>query len=357
MSDTYAVIMAGGSGTRFWPASRKRRPKQLLPLAGGDEPLIAATTRRLEGIVSASDTLIVTSEILADATAAAVPGLPRQNVLAEPIGRNTAPCVGWAAARVARDNPEAVIAVLPADHHIARPDDYRAVIKQAISAARSGDLVTVGIQPSRPETGYGYIEVGDPIGDGVHRARRFVEKPSRSRAEQFLAAGTFLWNSGMFFFRADAILSAIRQHLPGLSEALEEFDKAAARSPEAEAECVAARYGDLPSVSIDHGVMEKVDQVAVVPGEFGWSDVGSWTSAWHLAEKDENENALPEGAIVIDSKGSYIQAPAGKLVAVVGLEDMVVVDTEDALLIMPKARDQEVRDIVEALRARKDHRL
>jgi len=355
MAKTHAVIMAGGSGTRFWPASRRARPKQLLPLAGGDEPLIGATLRRLEALAAPEDTWIVTSELLAEATAAACPTLPRGNILAEPVGRNTAPCVGWAASIIARKDPEAVLAVLPADHHIGDEDTYRAVIARAIEAARNGDVVTVGIAPTRPETGYGYIEVGETIADGVHRAIRFVEKPDRTRAEEYLEAGSFLWNSGMFFFRADVILDAIRAHLPDLASALADFDEAAAAGNEAA--LVSARYGGLPKVSIDHGVMEKAERVAVVPGDFDWSDLGSWTTAWELAERDDDGNAGGDSALFIDSKGSFVSAPEGKLVAIVGATDLVIVDTEDALLVIPRSEAQRVRDVVDALKKRGDDRL
>jgi mannose-1-phosphate guanylyltransferase len=297
---------------------------------------------------------VVTNEALADATRDALPDVPRANVLAEPLGRNTAPCVGWAAAHVARRDPKGVIAVLPADHHIGDEPAYRAVIARALDAARRGDLVTVGIQPTRAETGYGYIEVGEEVALGVHRARRFVEKPNQKRAEQFLASGTFLWNSGMFFFRADVILEAIHAHLPGLGAALDAFDAAAARGAE-EAE-VRARYGELPSISIDHGVMEKVEGVSVVPGDFGWSDLGSWTTAWELADRDRDGNAAPSDAVLVGSRGCYVHAPEGKLVALVGVEDLVVVDTEDALLVVPRSEAQNVRDVVEALKKRGDTR-
>lgn len=354
MSDAFAIIMAGGSGTRFWPLSRRDRPKQLLPLGSGDEELLAATVRRAAELIATERIFIVTNELLAGPIADMLPEVPRQNILAEPVGRNTAPCVAWAAAHVRRIQPEGVIAVLPADHHIGDEPGFVEVLSRAIDAATHGDMVTIGVQPTRPETGYGYIELGEKIGEGVHRARRFVEKPNRQRAEQFLAAGTFLWNSGMFFFRADVILDAVHAHLPGLGEAIDAFDEAARAGDELAV--VGERYSDLPAVSIDHGVMEKAERVSVVPGSFGWSDLGSWTTAWELADRDAKDNAAPSDAVLVDAEGCYVRAPAGKVVALVGVNDLVVVDTEDALLVVPRDRAQDVRAVVDELERRGDRR-
>ncbi|MBX3272572.1 MAG: mannose-1-phosphate guanylyltransferase [Sandaracinaceae bacterium] len=345
--------MAGGSGTRFWPLSRAARPKQLLPLGAGGETLLSATVRRAADVVGRDAVLVVTSEALGAAVLEDT-GLPPENVLCEPVGRNTAPCIGWAATRVARVDPGAVCAVLPADHHIADEAGYGAVLRRAIDAASEGDIVTVGIRPTRPETGYGYIEVGDAIDDGVHRVRRFVEKPNRARAEQLLASGQVLWNSGMFFFTARRMLDAIDEHLPGLGTSLHAFLDAPAGDEPA---LVREQFGSLPSVSIDHGVMEKVSDVAVVPGDFGWSDLGSFASAWELADKDAAGNVLDEATVAIDVRGSYVRAPEGKLVALVGVHDLVVVDTGDALLVMPRERAEDVKLVVERLKARGETKL
>jgi mannose-1-phosphate guanylyltransferase len=212
--------------------------------------------------------------------------------------------------------------------------------------------VTIGIRPTRAETGYGYIEVGSELDPGVFRARRFVEKPNRQRAEQFVASGGFLWNSGMFFFRASRILEAIDLHLPGLGKQLQRYDTAAKNGQEME--LVSETYASLPAVSIDHGIMEKVDSVSVVPGAFDWSDLGSWTSAWELSPRDEFANVLPDGGLSIDSTGNFASVPEGKLVALIGVRDLVVVDSGDALLVVPRQRAQDVRQIVAALRDRKD---
>jgi mannose-1-phosphate guanylyltransferase len=352
--NAYAVIMAGGSGTRFWPLSRSDRPKQFLSLGPDERSLLRGTAERIWDLIPAERTFVVTSELLRGQVEAQLPELGPSQILAEPVGRNTAPCIGWAAAHIRRLDPNAVITVLPADHYIGNTEAYVDTLRQGLEAATHGDYVTIGIRPTRAETGYGYIEVGSELDPGVFRARRFVEKPNRQRAEQFVASGAFLWNSGMFFFLASRILDAIDQHLPGLGKQLQAYDEAA-KSGDEDA-LVQKTYGELPAVSIDHGIMEKVDSVSVVPGSFDWSDLGSWTSAWELSPQDAEQNVLPEGGIAIDARGNYAWAPEGKLVSLVGVEGLVVVDSGDALLVIPRERAQDVREIVEALRDRGDKR-
>jgi mannose-1-phosphate guanylyltransferase len=355
MLHVHAVILAGGSGTRFWPASRRLQPKQLLPLAGRPgEALIAATVRRLEPLVSPENVWIATGQALAEATAAALPRVPRSQILAEPVARNTAPPIGWAAAVIARRDPDAILAVLPADHYIGDEPGFRRVIERALRAAEEGWLATVGIVPTRPETGYGYIEVGESIGEGANAVVRFVEKPDRTRAQQFVSGGKHLWNAGMFFFRARTMRAAIAKHLPDLAAGLDRLDTAAAAGDEAPA--LAEVFPTLPSISIDHGVMEKVDRIAVVPGSFGWNDVGSWEVAWELAARDEKGNALPAGTVAVDATNNLVvdltQAAARKRFALLGVRDLVVVETDDAVLVMPRERAQDVRAVVDALKER-----
>jgi mannose-1-phosphate guanylyltransferase len=353
-SKAYAVIMAGGSGTRFWPLSRSARPKQLLALGPDDRSLLRATAERVWDTLPTERTFVVTSEQLREQVAQELPELQPHQILAEPVGRNTAPCVGWAATHLKRLDEDAIMCVLPADHYISDAEAYVDTLQRGLDAATHGDYVTIGIRPTRAETGYGYIEVGSELDPGVFRARRFVEKPNRQRAEQFVANGGFLWNSGMFFFLASRILEAIDQHLPGLGQELQRYD-AAARAGN-EADLIKETYATLPAVSIDHGIMEKVDAVSVVPGSFEWSDLGSWTSAWELAPQDDHANVLPEGGVAFDASSNYVAAPEGKLVALVGVDDLVVVDSGDALLVVPKDRAQDVREIVAALRKRDDPR-
>lgn len=354
LDKAHAVIMAGGSGTRFWPLSRSTRPKQFLSLGPDERTLLRATAERVWAAVPPERTWVVTGKSQQAQVEQELPELPGSQVLAEPVGRNTAPCIGWAASHIRRRDEDAIMAVLPADHYISDSAAYVETLKRGLDAATHGDFVTIGIRPTRPETGYGYIEVGGELDPGVFRARRFVEKPNVQRAQQFVASNKFLWNSGMFFFLASKILDAITQHLPGLGTQLAVFDDAAKAGNEAEV--VDAQYAELPSVSIDHGIMEKVDAVSVVPGSFPWSDLGSWTSAWELAERDSDDNALPGDGICIDARGNYVHAPSGKLVTLVGVDDLIIVDSGDALMIVPRSRAQDVREVVAKLKERDDPR-
>jgi mannose-1-phosphate guanylyltransferase len=359
MGSTYAVIMAGGAGTRFWPASRVLKPKQLLPLAGGDEALLAATVRRLRGRLPADRIYIATGAHLLEATAAAVPEIPRANLLAEPVPRNTAPCIAWATNTILRRDKAALIAVFPADHFIGDEAAFLLCVDQALDGARRGYLTTIGVVPTRPETGYGYIETGEVIVDPLRNVARFVEKPDRERAELYLAGGKHLWNAGMFFFQAQLMADAVRAHLPELASGLQKVEEAAQRGDEAKT--LAAVFPGLPSISIDHGVMEHERRLAVVPGDFGWNDVGSWQSTWELATKDAAGNAMPSGAVTVEASGNLVcdlRTTGGKRVyAFVGVSDLVLVETDDAVLLLPRERAQDVRAVVEALKARGDGKL
>ncbi len=356
LSPRYAVIMAGGSGTRFWPASRHLNPKQFLPLGPNpDEPLLVGTVRRMREVVPISRILVATGTHLAEATHRLLPDLPRENLLAEPIPRNTAPCIAWANAVIRRRDPDAIVGVLSADHVAEDEASFRAAIDKAMLVAEGGVITTIGIRPTRPETGYGYIEQGPVRPDGAHDAVRFLEKPNRERAIEMVESGRFLWNAGFFFFRTAHMADAVRTHLPSLAQGVDEIDQASEKGSEAEA--LARLFPTFPSVSIDVGVMEKVSPLAVVPASFGWSDVGTWQTAWELARKDEHENAAPEGTIAVDSEGNIVadwttHERGDKVVALLGVRDLVVVQTDDALLVMPRDRCQDVRQVVEALRER-----
>ncbi|MCU0690216.1 MAG: sugar phosphate nucleotidyltransferase [Polyangiaceae bacterium] len=352
-SHWFAVVMAGGAGTRFWPASRKLRPKQLLALGPHpDEALLQATVRRLQAVVPLERVYIATGIHLVDATRKALPDLPGENILAEPTPRNTAPCIAWATAVIQRRDPHAVIGVLSADHVATDEQGFRQALLRAMRVAEQGVITTIGIVPSRPETGYGYIELGAERSDGARVAARFIEKPNSDNAARMVDSGRFLWNAGFFFFTASRMRQALAEHLPGLAQTVDDFDQAAAQGREPQK--LAEVFPLLEAVSIDVGLMEKVSPLAVVPADFGWSDVGSWQTAWELAPQDANQNVAPQDAILVESRGNMVAdwGPPGsprKVVALLGVQNMVVVQTGDALLVMPRDRSQDVRKIVSAL--------
>lgn len=343
----HVVIMAGGSGTRFWPASRRARPKQFLAI-GGDKSLLRQTAERVAPLVGWDHIVVVTGQIHADHARQDLPELPRDHVLVEPTGRNTAPCIGWANRTIRARDEDACLAVLPADHYIADGDAFRLHLRAALQSAReSGRVTLMGLVPTRPETGYGYIERGARAGEShglpIHEVVRFVEKPDRDTALGYLAAGNYLWNSGMFVFAARAMDLAIGTHLPELSEGLDRLD----RDPGA----LGTVYPTLPSVSIDYGVMEKMSGVRVLPATFPWSDVGSWDAAYEVHAKDAQGNVLLGDTIAIDAQRAYVDARAGRTVAVIGVEDLCVVDTGDAVLVTRAGRSQDVKHVVERLAA------
>ena len=346
-----AVVMAGGAGTRFWPLSRCCRPKQLLPFAGG-RSLLAAAVERLSPLVPPARTLVVTSAVLVDAVRQELSGLPAENVLAEPVGRDTAACVGWVAWRLARTSPDAVMVVVPADHVV--PDAAklrRALAAAGATAAGRGGLVTLGLRVTRPETGFGYVELGElagtTAGHEVYAVRRFVEKPERARAEAFMAAGNFRWNSGMFAWSVAAIEGAIRAHLPELAAGLDAMMAAADEVGEAAA--LARHYPRLPRISVDFGVMEKASPVWAVAVDLEWSDVGSWLGLAELLPA--SPAGVTMGDVVAPGSESCVLVSDGPLVAALGVRDLVVVATRDAVLVVPKDQVQRVKELVAALRA------
>ncbi len=352
MSPLHAVIIAGGAGTRFWPASRAAHPKQLLSLVG-DDSLLRATVNRLAARVPHERMVIATGAHLVEATASALPEIPRRNILAEPAPRNTAPCIAWATATILRAEPEAVVAVFPADHFIADEAGFVASLDRAVESAQRGYITTIGVVPTRPETGYGYIETGEELSPGLRDVVRFVEKPDLALAERYVAGGKHLWNAGMFFFQGKLMMDAVREHLPEVAAAMAALDAAAARGDEAAA--LANVFPTLPSVSIDVGIMEKERRLAVVPATFTWNDVGSWLSCWELAPHDAAKNAVPEGTVAVDARGNLVWDRRGagpkRTYALLGVSDLVLVETDDAVLVLPRDRAQDVRAIVDALRA------
>jgi mannose-1-phosphate guanylyltransferase len=361
MANLYAVIMAGGVGARFWPKSRERSPKQFLEITGSGT-MIQNTCARIEGVVPAMNTFVVTNKLQEELIFKQLPSIPAENILIEPVGRNTAPCIGLAASIIHRIDPKGVMIVLPADHVIRDVDNFVRVIKIAAKAAEESDaLITIGIKPSRPETGYGYIQFDEELQpnnplreEEILRVKTFAEKPNVETAERFLQSGDFLWNSGMFVWKPQSILKAIEIHLPDLHAQLKTLNQKTG-SPEFKSALEQA-YGQIRSISIDYGVMEKAGNVFVAKGDFGWSDVGSWDEVVRLASPDADRNSIKGVVIAKDATGNYIDA-GDKVVAAVGVEDLIIVVTEDAVLVCKKGRSQDVKEIVDYLRRKQmnDH--
>jgi mannose-1-phosphate guanylyltransferase len=353
----YPVILAGGRGTRFWPLSRKRRAKQLLAL-DGKQTMIQQTVARLLPLATPKRQWIITNDDLRAAILRQLPKLTPKQILAEPIGRNTAPAIGLAAFLLLRHDPDGVLGLFPSDHVIGQPDRYREILRQAIAIAAAGDnIVVLGIKPTRPETGYGYIEAGAPDPNGSLRVRRFTEKPDAVRASQFLAAGNYFWNSGMFLWRAETLANALREHLPNTAPILEKI--AAAYGTSKFAATFRRLYPKCENISIDYAVLEPRSTkgefksgIFCMTSDFGWNDLGSWTSLHehHTSQSNPAENNLisAEGSFTLNARNNYVHAP-GKFVAVVGVSNLVVVETEDALLITTLDQSQDVGKVVKYL--------
>jgi len=351
----YAVILAGGSGTRFWPLSRHLYPKQLLRIMGG-ETLIQQTMRRVVGCVSADQVLISTNSLQAESIrfqlAEWKDGL-QNSFLLEPEGRNTAPAIALAACRVMESDPDGIMLVLPADHVIKEDSRFQASVSLATQLADDGHLVTFGVKPIRPETGYGYIQPNRRVRLGSRRSlighpvARFVEKPDAPTAQRYLRSGNYYWNSGMFVWRASVILDELARHQPALMRSVKAL--ASKAKPNSVSEEFARAYKQLPSISIDHGVMERSSRAAVIPVAFTWSDVGNWSSLEEVAPLDRAGNVVSGKVVDFDSRNSVLYADQ-RVVATIGLSDMIVVDTADATLVCPKSRAQDVKQVVELLK-------
>jgi mannose-1-phosphate guanylyltransferase len=345
------AVMAGGSGTRFWPLSRRGRPKQLLDVLHG-ETLLGATLARVAPLCPPERALVITAAPLVEATRAAAPALPAHHVIGEPTPRNTAPCLALAAIVAQQLRPDALLCLLPADHHIADPGAFRAALVAAVRAASAGELVTLGVVPTHPETGYGYIERGEARPDGAFAVRRFVEKPDAARALAWLQGGRHLWNAGIFVGRADALLRAAFDALPALAEALGPLSAGAGGRFDSDgfAALLARQFAAAPAISIDHGVIEGRDGLVVVPLSAGWSDVGTWRSLPELGHDGDGNFCLGD-VLALDCDDAVLVSD-GPLVAALGVRGLAVVACGDAVLVAPLARAQEVRRVVEALAAR-----
>ncbi len=354
-----ALIMAGGRGTRFWPKSRKEHPKHFLRMFD-EKTLIQSTVDRLSPMLGPDRVFVVSTQDQVAKIKKQLPTLPPENFIVEPRGKNTAPCIGLAALFLERVDPDEVMVVLPADHQIKDLELFQKTLITATKvAAESQNIVTIGIEPHYPSTGYGYIqaqaETDNIDGLSLSKVKAFAEKPNLATAQRFLNSGDFLWNSGIFVWRIDTILAEIEENLPQLYDGLMEIKKAIG-TPQ-EAETINRVYCQIRSVSIDYGVMEYARNVNVLRGQFGWNDLGSWDEVYKLSEKDKDGNVLIGDHMVRNAKGCFIDAP-GKCVALLGVDNLIVVDTGDALLVCPRELAQDVKDVVElAKRNKLEHYL
>jgi len=353
----HPVVLSGGSGSRLWPLSRQNQPKQFLRLIG-DRSLYQETVLRASRLPGAQPPVTVCSEdhrfMIGEQLQEVA--IPSGGILLEPIARNTAPAIAWAALHVLATDPDGALLVMPADHLIEDEAAFRAAVASATGLAEQGWLVTFGITPDYAETGYGYILRGDSVSADGYRVQRFVEKPDLATAERYVAEGTYAWNSGMFLFKASVYLEELARHAPAVLDAT----RAAYASAAKDLDFIRVgkdEFATNPNDSIDYAVMEKTDRAAVVPVSCGWSDIGSWSSLWSVAKRDDNDNRHDGDVISVDTKGSLVRASERRLIATIGVEDLVIIDTPDATLVARKDRVQDVKTVVDHLKAagRQEH--
>lgn len=349
----YTIIMAGGEGKRFWPLSKRSYPKQFLDILGNGQTLFQETFQRFRQICPEQNILVVTNEDYKSLIQEQEPAIQDDQILAEPVGRNTGPAVAYGAFRIQAIDPEGTMVVAPSDHFIQNEDLFVQRIEEGMAtAANSQSLITLGIHPTRPDTGYGYIQMEDPVNDNsLRRVKTFTEKPNKELAEYFVNSGEFLWNAGIFIWHTQSILASFQQYLPELHDTL--TDGRAYFATPSEPEFIREVYPTLPMTSVDYGIMEKAEQVYVLPANFGWSDIGTWSSVFELMEKDEKNNALQGKQILTrNAKDSLIHITPDKIVALNNVNNLIVVDTGDALLIADRNEEQEIRQVVNEIKAR-----
>lgn len=348
MINDYAVLMAGGIGSRFWPMSRTNYPKQFLDIFGTGETLIQNTYNRFKDIVPEENIFIVTNDIYTELILEQLPGIARHQILAEPIMRNTAPCITYASYKIKQLNPNATMVVSPADHLILDNDKFKESIYNALDVSKKHDaLLTLGVMPSRPDTGYGYIQYIDNELDGnFKKVKTFTEKPNEELAKSFIKSGDFLWNSGIFIWSVESITKALHKFELELNEIFHEG--LGIYNTDKEEDFIASAYERSPNISIDFAIMEKAENVYVLPVQFGWSDLGTWGSIYDLAEKDSDGNFYKDDSkvMIYESKNCLVNVPDDKLVVIKGLEDYVIVESDNALLIYPRNEEQEIKGVL-----------
>lgn len=349
---TYAVIMAGGTGTRFWPKSTSKHPKQFLKLFG-NKTMIQQTVGRLSPEIESENVLVVTNIDYIPFVETQLPTVPKHQIIGEPVARNTAPCVAAAAAILHKIDPDSTMVVLPADHRIENHDRFLNVLSGAAELANATDsLVTIGIEPNRPETGYGYIQFKadeqKTAGDfSAFPVKNFTEKPDIATAKIFLESGDYVWNSGMFIWKTSSILKAFENYLPEIFALTKELIQSDMKD-----EDIRRFYNACPSISVDYGIMEKAENVHVIPADFGWNDVGSWRSVHELSEKNEQGNALePSDTVALKSGSNLVQSESGKQIVLIGVDNVAFVETEDAIMVLNLDHDQDVKTVVEQFKA------
>ena len=347
-SNKYCVIMAGGIGTRFWPKSRQSMPKQFLDILGTGKSFIRHTYERFAKMVSAENFLVVTNDKYKSLVLEHIPEIGEKQVLCEPVGRNTAPCVAYAAYTLLKRNPDAEMIVTPADHLILNEDDFRAIIAECLDFASEHDaLMTVGIKPTRPDTGYGYIQVSDD--KPISKVKCFTEKPDIELARVFLQSGEFYWNSGIFVWKVRSIVEAFEKYLPEHHALFSGVMRAI--GTDAERNVVEIAFSECHAISIDYGIMEKADNVYVRCGEFGWSDVGTWGAGYQHSRKDRYANAVPEeGCYLYDTRSSIVSLPKDKIAVISGLKEYIVVDTDDVLMVCPRSEEQNIKKFIDEVK-------
>ncbi|MFT2008364.1 mannose-1-phosphate guanylyltransferase [Pontibacter sp. 13R65] len=351
-NNTFVVIMAGGIGSRFWPFSRTNYPKQFHDVLGTGESMLQMTARRFKDICPPENIFIVTNKDYEALVKEQLPQLTDNQILLEPVGRNTAPCIAYASHKIALLNPEANLVVTPSDHVILKEDVFTSVVKEGLQAAAKDDiLITLGIQPSRPDTGYGYIQYIDNESTGIKKVKTFTEKPNLELAQMFLDSGDFVWNAGIFIWSARSILNAFRQHLSEITEVFDEGNNVLNTAEENN--FIARAYSQCRNISIDYGIMEKVDNVYVLLADIGWSDLGTWNSLYTIGEKEKDGNVIDGDVLLYNTKDCIIKTPKERLVVVQGLENYIVAEYDNVLMICRKDEEQKVKEFMADAKAKR----